>query len=371
MLGTASVLPGVKRRILCVGLLTGMVSCSEQPLRQLPRETTQQPQASAAGAELATNLPETVVPAQAVASQAVASQAAPTLPAGEPLPRGESFRRGIVLGPFGVIEKREVFRRTHARLLDQAAAIGATDLQILVRWSQLSPESIELAPLDTVDDELLYWLIEAAHQRKLRVMLTPTVGIENVPDVEVGAVLAPSDWERWWWSYSRLVLHCARVAVMRKVATVAVGNGLTSSEQHDVHWRKLITDARRIFKGEIAYVARATSFDQVGFWSDVDVVGIAVDPSEEAEGGARVAARIAASSVARERGYVIMEMGTIPHEADASLSQHRTLFDNFGDADRLRGLFVHDALIGRGKGTSKSARAATEAVRAWFSKDET
>jgi hypothetical protein len=319
--------------------------------------------------------PLPVSPAPAVVEALVEAPVAPPPRSDDPLPRGETFRRGIVLGPLGTVERGELFRREHTRLLDQAVAIGATDVQVLVQWSQVSPEAVELAPLDTVGDELLSWLIDQAHRRKLRVLLTPSINIEGAPDAAVGSTLAPASWERWWWSYSRFLLHYARVSVMRKVSTLVIGSGLTITEPHEEAWRKLIADARRIFKGELAYVATAESFERVGFWSEVDLIGIAVDarkaPSEEQllSELLPLAGRIANADVARERGYLIVDASGAHEDAATSLAKHRALFQSFGDAARLRGMFVHDKLAVE-KRAPKSARAATEIVKDWFAKDK-
>src|SRR5687768_3565909 len=90
-----------------------------------------------------------------------------------PPPRPDSFKRGVSLDLF-LGEVPEAERGAYADWLSQVAQLGATDLELVVQWSQLEPGSLELAPnaATTVDDDFLAWLMDQARTRKLRVMLT-------------------------------------------------------------------------------------------------------------------------------------------------------------------------------------------------------
>ncbi|MDB4991648.1 MAG: hypothetical protein JWN04_6826, partial [Myxococcaceae bacterium] len=132
----------------------------------------------------------------------------------KPMLRPPAFRRGLVLGPLEAPENDEDFKRKHAQLLDRAVALGVTDVQLVVRWLQVDYTATEIAPFDSVHDELLSWLIDQAKRRKLRVMLAPRLEVEN-EGLHSGSAIAPGNWENWWWSYRRVALHYARVGAMR------------------------------------------------------------------------------------------------------------------------------------------------------------
>jgi len=291
--------------------------------------------------------------------------------------RGETFQRGIVLGPLVASAKESVFKREQTRLLDRAAALGATDVQVVVRWLQPSPTAVEIAPYETVHDELLTWVLDYARRRKLRVQLSPQLGVASAPEStesgRAGQLLRPSSWERWWWSYERFVLHYARVAAMRKVPALSIGSELTKAESQSERWRKLVAEVRGIYKGRLTYVASAQSFDQVGFWDALDVVSVAVDqerPSSEGqlvERLAPLARRLAAAGEVRERGYVLVEGtcgGEAPDATDALVCK-RALYKSFRDERELRGVYVPAP----SDGTRRDGEAA-EVVRQWFKKSK-
>lgn len=289
----------------------------------------------------------------------------------EPMRRGETFRRGLVLGPLEAPDDESQFRRTQARLLDRAVALGATDLQLVVRWMQTDVEAVEIAPFETVHDDLLSWVIDQAKRRKLRVLLTLRLAVENESERAVRN-LKPASWERWWWSYRRVVLHYARVASMRKVAGYSIGSELGSTEGQTDRWRKLIKEARKIFKGKLTYFASADSFDKIAFWDALDVVGISVDqdkPRDAEQLRARLeplTKKLARSSKVKDRGYVIAEhgCGTGTPNAQHELMCQSALYKSFGDQSQLQGVYVRPAP----ERESAAARSAADVMKHWYRK---
>lgn len=284
----------------------------------------------------------------------------------EPMVRGESFRRGVVLGPILAPENEEAFKRDYERRLQRAIALGATDLRLVVRWMQPDAQATECAPYDSVHDDQLTWVIEAARRHKLRVVLAPELALESQAE-RPAHKLAPKSWEQWWWSYRRLALHYARVSATRKVAMFAIGTELTSTEGQTDRWRKLIQEVRKIYKGKLTYVAGAQSFDQVAFWDSLDVVSVAVaqrEPRSEAQLLDRLvplAERLEHSSHTQKLGYELVEAscgGAAPTPGKALLCQ-RALFQSFSDRPGLRGLFVH-------AGDHDKGATVPEVVRHWY-----
>lgn len=306
---------------------------------------------------------------------------APQMAGGLPAPasRPASFRRGLVLGPLEAPENEDAFKRQHSALLDHAVALGVTDLQLVVRWLQVDYTAVEMAPFDSVHDDLLTWLIEQAKRRKLRVLLTPRLEVEN-EGLHSGAAIKPSSWELWWWSYRRVALHYARFCALRKVSSYALGSELTSTEQQAEPWRKLIKEARKVYKGELTYLAAPDSFERVPFWDALDVVGLAVDqaePRNEYQLAARLAPllkRLGKSSTVREHGYVIAETGcggATPDPARELLCQY-SLFQSFRDEPRLLGSYLLPAadLLERASPSEPEGQAETSSdiVRHWYLK---
>jgi hypothetical protein len=318
----------------------------------------------------------------------------------EPALRGETFRRGVVIGPLAASDDEQAFRRRYSRQLDRAVAIGATDVTLVVRWMQPDLRAIECAPYDSVHDDVLTWLVDQAKRRKLRVGLSPELAIEKAQGEHAQRALKPSSWERWWWSYRRLALHYARVSAMRKVSQLTIGTELTSTEGQTDRWRALIKEIRKIYKGKLTYVASAESFDKVAFWDALDVLSIAVeqrDPRSEAQLLDRLSPlrkRLERSAPARELGYQLVEAGcgaagarseamldahaeprvskrasdeakrAQPRASENSTLCQRALFQSFGDASHLEGVFVR----GESEASAESAgeHSGSEVVRHWY-----
>jgi hypothetical protein len=280
-----------------------------------------------------------------------------------PMVRNEGFRRGIVLGPLWAPEDDDAWKKNHRELLDRAVARGVTDVQLVVQWMQTSTSAVEIAPFESVHDVLLTWLIDQAKQRKLRILLTPRVSVENEAGWAVRG-LKPSNWERWWWSYQRIALHYAKIAATRKLNMYAIGSELSSTEGQLDRWRKLIKSVRKIYKGKLTYLAAADSFDKVAFWDALDVVSIAVDQAEPRSEAQLVELlsplpkRIGKSKKA-DSGYLISEAscGEGQHDDARELLCQRALFHNFSEEPKLQGVFVSPA---------PESKTAGDVVSHWF-----
>jgi hypothetical protein len=290
-----------------------------------------------------------------------------------PMPRGDGFWRGIVVGPLVAPEDEARWKREQTGLLDRAVARGVTDLQLVVQWLQTSASAVEIAPFESVHDTLLTWLIDQAKQRKLRVLLTPRVAIEEEASWAVRG-LEPSNWERWWWSYRRIALHYARIAATRKVAMYSIGSELSSSENQLDRWRKLIKDVRKIYRGKLTYLAAPDTFDKVPFWDALDVIGIAVDqatPRSEAqllEELAPLPRRLAKYAKARELGYVLSEASCGEGERDdlRELLCQRALFQSFSEDTKLEGVFVSPAPDHRERTSGSGAAYSGDVISHWY-----
>jgi len=203
-----------------------------------------------------------------------------------PASRDETFKRGVSLD-LAIGEVAEPQRAAYGDWLTQVAQLGATDLELIVQWSQLDRSSVELAPnaVTTVDDGFLVWLMDQAHDRKLRVMLTPVIELEQ-PTTEHRPIV-PSDSARWFWSYQRFALHYARIAEAHKVTCVAVGADLPVELASDPHWLNVIKDVRKAYKGKVTYVARPEKLESLPMWSGLDLISVlAAGEATQSIGGA-------------------------------------------------------------------------------------
>ncbi len=196
------------------------------------------------------------------------SLGAPAVPPSAPAPL-----RGLALTPHGESRSRGV---TYESMVDEIADLGATDLSIVVQWSQtdVAAVRIEPHPKETQDDAVIRRLVTRAHARGLRVLLFPIVWVEQRGPGLWRGTLAPKDLEAWWRDYRRFILHYAALAKETRVALFSVGSELNSMETHEARWRALIAEVRGLFPGRVTYSANWDHFQHVPFWDAVDLMGI-------------------------------------------------------------------------------------------------
>ena len=168
--------------------------------------------------------------------------------------------------------------RTQAGLdaqVDEVAALGANQLQIVVQWGQHDIRSSAIAPYQWgTDDEEIRRVIRHAHRRGLGVLLFPIVHVAQKARGEWRGKLVPGDGAAWWRDYRRFILHYAQLAASEGVSLFSVGSELGSMERDEARWRALISEVRAVFPGALTYSANWDHFLNVGFWDALDLVGL-------------------------------------------------------------------------------------------------
>ena len=158
--------------------------------------------------------------------------------------------------------------------LAELAATGAT-------WVALTPtlyvrdrrDSVVAASANTPSDESLRSAIRAAHALGLKVVLKPHV------DALTGgqrAWLEPKDPARWFETYRAYLIGYARMAREERCELFVVGTelALLTTPTHWGAWRGLISGVRAEYAGPLTYAANWHSAGLVGFWRDLDYIGI-------------------------------------------------------------------------------------------------
>lgn len=205
--------------------------------------------------------------------------------------------------------------------LKQLAATGAG-------WVALTPtlfvrdrrDSTVAASPNTPSDESLRSAIRAAHALGLKVALKP-----HVDNLQGGARawLEPRDAAAWFASYDRLMLGYARLAREERCELLVVGTELALLEtpNHWKAWRELISAIRAEYPGPLTYAANWHSAELVGFWRDLDYIGI--DAYYPVAGGAHRA---------------LLKIGWLPVEAAlkalSAVNRRPILFTEFGLASQ-------------------------------------
>jgi hypothetical protein len=86
--------------------------------------------------------------------------------------------------------------------------------------------------------------------------------------------IEPDDVDRWFRSYSRMILRYARLAERSGADQFVVGTELEGVSGHERRWRRLIADIRRRFSGRLTYAANYDEVFRIKFWDALDLIGV-------------------------------------------------------------------------------------------------
>ncbi len=318
-----------------------------------------------------------------------------------PLERPATFRKGVSLGLFVSTDEPDQRRRYYQTFLDEIAALGATDVSLVVRWSQQDIRATEIAPRAgvTVDDAVLVEVIEMATKRGLRVFLLPILHLEAKKRGEWRGKLKPGSWDRWWASYQRFILHYALLAHRAGVEMLAVGSELATAERYEQRWRSLIKAVRDRYKGKLTYSANWDHFEPIAFWDALDVVGVTAyqelskrkHPTlgQLVEGWKPFEHRLKAWARRHEHRYIFTEVGypSNPHGAarpwdhrekgqsrpGLQLRCYQSLYKVWQTDPSLDGLYLWN-WFGHGglqdKGYTLRGKPARYVIERWFATDQ-
>jgi hypothetical protein len=147
------------------------------------------------------------------------------------------------------------------------AALQATAVSTEIRF--------EDAP--TVTDDEVRWAIRAAHERGVKVCLKPVV---NCADGTWRAFIGFFDWDvpgepqwnQWFASYERFILHYAAIAEQEGCELFCIGCEMVRTDSRSAEWRALIAKVRSVFSGPITYNCDKYQEDRVTWWDAVDVI---------------------------------------------------------------------------------------------------
>lgn len=311
--------------------------------------------------------------------------------------RPKTWRRGVALGLFASTRDEARQRQIYGDLLDEIEAVGATDLSIVVRWAQADVEAASIEPAEdvTVDDELVTWVIEAAHQRGLRVFLLPIIHVRERARGVWRGTLAPTDPEAWWGAYARFILHYAGLSHDHGVELFSVGSELLSLEREDARWRALIAQVRERFDGELTYSANWDHFEVPTFWDALDVAGVTAyqeltdqpNPTVETirSGWRLFRVRLTLWSMSHDLRVLFTEIGYPTHRQAAAhpwdytargpaapmlqARCYRAMVETWHDEEVLAGIFIWNWFGFRGpkdRGYTPRGKPAEAILRHWY-----
>ena len=187
-------------------------------------------------------------------------------------PSNPSMILGMGLGLFATDPNYD-----YGTMISEIAALGATDVLMVVAWYQTSVGSHDIQPRVSFSpsETALVRTIKQARASGLRVTLLPIVRlIQRAPDEWRGRIAPEAGPKVWFQSYGRFLKMMARIAAKEDVSRLSVGSELVSMETYEDEWRSLINDIRGIFSGRLIYSANWDHYWSVPFWDALDDLGV-------------------------------------------------------------------------------------------------
>ncbi len=188
-------------------------------------------------------------------------------------PQGRSLQRGMNL----VVEQTGLYSLSALESdWQQMRALGVQWVAVVVIWYQADEQATEITPdpQRSLDDETLVRLLRRLRERGFRIFLRPMVDLQNGRWRGEIALTSEDEWNTWFQSYERFLLHYARLAAQEDAALFSVGVELEQTMLREHQWRELIARVRTAYRGALTYSANWDGFELVPFWDALDYVGI-------------------------------------------------------------------------------------------------
>ena len=166
------------------------------------------------------------------------------------------------------------------RLIPEVADLGANTVLFVVHGWQDHAGSLDLH-IDsqrTANAAELGKLCDLAKANGLRVILMPIVLLSHPRNNEWRGKIIPADrdWDGWFKRYTRFVVYFAKIAEQHQVDMLMVGSELIKTETYTDHWRGVIEEVRRNYRGKLGYSANWDHYqpEKIKFWDALDYVGM-------------------------------------------------------------------------------------------------
>jgi glycosyl hydrolase family 113 len=164
--------------------------------------------------------------------------------------------------------------------IDQMRATGFNALLVVTPVFQTDGASQEvrtmIGPGKGPSDTDIAALLNRAKSRGMRTVLMPQINFTDPRGNEWRGKLQPEHWAPWWQSYTKTIDRFLNIAIENDVDVFVVGCELltTHKPEHEARWRELIAYCRERFDGQLIYSTTWDTYHKVGFWDDLDAVGV-------------------------------------------------------------------------------------------------
>ena len=116
--------------------------------------------------------------------------------------------------------------------------------------------------------------IRRAHAAGLRILIKPHLAYWGSPFSWRGEIefAEQEQWDRFFETYERWIVAVARAT--KSADAFAVGTELDKTLDHQGAWKRIVRRVRAEHDGLLTYAANWTDFERVGFWGELDAIGI-------------------------------------------------------------------------------------------------
>ena len=158
------------------------------------------------------------------------------------------------------------------RYLRDIRATGARWVTFTPTWYQKRRTDSVMRPTEeTASDASLRRIVHRAHDTGLKVMIKPHVDLPGDGD---RAEIRPGDRTAWFTSYRRFIAHYADLAADTDAEQFVVGTELAGVSGDHEAWTGVVDTVRHRYDGPLTYAANYDEYTRVGFWKELDVIGI-------------------------------------------------------------------------------------------------
>ena len=245
--------------------------------------------------------------------------------------------------------------------------------------------------------------IKHAQQLGLKVLIKPHVWLRGAGWPGEFTLNTEEEWQQWEENYRKYIISYARLSDSLDVEIFSMGTEYRKAvvERPDF-WLDLIKEVRSIYDGKLTYAANWDNYQNVGFWSELDYIGIDsyFDLSRQKEPAVAhlkeqwepVKKKLQAFSENKNKPILFTEFGyqSVDYTADghwkyergerslnmqAQANAYQAVFETFWDEERFAGGFLwkwFDQHERRGGPTNDrytpQNKPAEQTIREWYGK---
>jgi hypothetical protein len=205
----------------------------------------------------------------------------PPFPEVSPAPFPANFMKGVTYESWWNGEFASA--RSDTTLKEKVLPLGANWIAVIVKCHQATLTATDIQcqtdKATATDDELRH-VMSYAHELGFNVMLKPHLDLLDLENSSGGRHQISfggdeTKWGKWFESYTRFILHYARLAQELEVEAFTIGTELMGTTHRADDWRRIIRQIRRVYEGDLTYAA-LSYFEplQITWWDELDYIGI-------------------------------------------------------------------------------------------------